>query len=131
MNHRFNVKMKITMATNTALARLRANREDHERIYQEALKGWATALEEVLTRRHTRLQETGTCSTDFSKYRKPTHFLSVYDTVIEMLDLHTGDEIELTAAEVKQFCQDQWEWANAWLVSNSHYSGRAAQKLSE
>ena len=47
-----------------------------------------------------------------------------------MMEMHTGDEIELTASQVNSLVCDRWDWTASFIGSAAGYSATAA-KLSE
>ncbi len=128
MQRRFNLSLTVTCATEEILEALRRNREEHIIIYEEALVGWREKCIAALEK-HLEDARNGKINLNFTNLAKPHSYASVYTTVIEMLQMHKDPLVVLTADEVRQFMQDQWEWADAWLVSNSRYSGTAANKL--
>ena len=59
------------------------------------------------------------------KLNPPQDFTTVYDTAIKMLELHTGEDIELTSEQVRTLVMDEWGWTREFFASNSAYSGTA------
>jgi hypothetical protein len=125
MNRIYNITLKTTCKTEDVLARLRANREEHVKIVEEARVGYIEKAKEAL---RTRLA-------DFEKGRKgaslafnlkpPVDNTGEYDTVISMLEMHQGKTIDLNPDEVRQLVLNQWDWTREFLTSNAYYSGTA------
>jgi hypothetical protein len=55
----------------------------------------------------------------------PVDQTKVYDTAIQMLELHTGEFIELDSEQVRCLIQDQWDWTRTFYGTNKAYSSTA------
>jgi len=44
-----------------------------------------------------------------------------FDTAIQMLEWDTGDEVELTHHEFKQYVQNQWGWLASFAMNTQSY----------
>lgn len=53
---------------------------------------------------------------------KPEEHLDDYDRVIQMTELDTREEIELTEAEVRCYISDEWNWMKSWTSNTLAYS---------
>jgi hypothetical protein len=113
--------MVVTIKTDKLLERLKANRTEHIRVYNESLKLWQNEL-------------TVTCHgiegsdyVDFPGVLKdlnrdcPTSHELEYDRVIDMFGMSTQDEIELSGDMFNQYCRDEWDWKQS-VMSNKYYS---------
>jgi len=116
-----------TVKKDELLAKVRENREAHQKLSREASTGYRAALLDVL--------ETGVATLKGGKdvdashiagllHDKPNDHTKDYDRVIGMLEMHTEDEVTLDARDFGRYVQDEWEWKDQWLTSNASYSGR-------
>jgi hypothetical protein len=119
--------MQITAMREDVLKKLKENREEHKKIVTEARIGYVKKAEEVLQKRLGQLREGKIVSLAFS-LTVPKDMTEAYDSAISALEWHTGEKITLTAAQVRMFIEDAWDWMDDFLVSNSRYSSSAAVK---
>jgi len=119
-------EMNITAKRDEVLAKLRENRKTHATIVAEAREGYVTKARAALEKRLAQIREGKIVSLVF-ELRPPVDHTKTYDLAIQMLELHQGEQIELTADQVKQLVMDDWDWTENFLVSNRGYSQRAAE----
>lgn len=119
--HPSNITMKVTCITVDVLAKLKANREQHTKIVVESRKAYVDKAKKLLEKRLGQLREGKIVSLDFHLCA-PRDYTSTYDTTIEMLKMHQDKTISLTAIEVRQLIQDDWDWINDFLMTNAMYS---------
>lgn len=115
------LNMKVTASKDELLAKLTENRENHKKIVEEARIGYAALAKEELKSKLAALEE-GKLVNLRSKLVMPQEHLGVYDTAIQMLQLHIGQHIELTAGEVRSLVMDEWDWLAGFLQSSSIYA---------
>jgi hypothetical protein len=120
--------MSITATKATVLSKLHANRESHKKVVAEARAGYVTRARAALEKKLRLVAEGKIVSLAFS-LKPPLDYSTVYDTAIRMLELHTGDTIQLDSAQVRSLIEDQWDWSRDFLVSNSAYSQTAKAQL--
>lgn len=120
----FGLSMKVSCKTGEVLSKLKENRSQHSKIVVEARKGYVERARKVLEKRLIQLKEGKIVDLIF-RLSPPLDNTWVYDTAIQMLELHQGDTIDLTGTEVRQLIQDEWDWTNAFLEKNSVYSDSA------
>lgn len=114
----------IKARTAEVLTKLTTNREQHQKLVQEARTGYVDKAREALLKRLEQLKDGSLVDLSF-KLSPPMDRTKEYDTAIAMLQLHSnaGEEfIELTATDVRQFVLDEWDWTDALLLANSAYS---------
>lgn len=106
------------------LERLKANRKQQESKQAEALTNWQAQLTGRIAQIGTDIAK-GKFPKDvmqlISDLQRPQDVLKLYDDAIEMVELDTRPELELTAQEFKHFWQDDWDWKRNWTASNSKY----------
>lgn len=131
MMHYLGISMNVTCNKKTVLAKLKENRDQHTKLVQEARVGYVEKAQEALLKKLGLLKEGKLAALTFS-LQVPKDFTSVYDTTINMLEAHTGEEITLTADEFRHLMEDNWEWTKEFIGSNVRYSnstqGWAASK---
>lgn len=130
MNARFGTTLRTTARTSTVLERLRENREKHAKIVAESRAGYVEKAKLALLSKLDDLKKGKVAALSFS-LRPPADHTREYDTLIEMLELHTDQTIALNADEVRQFMLDQWDWTSDFLHQNAFYSGTARAALAE
>jgi hypothetical protein len=120
----------ITAAKSEVLDTLRENRKTHAAIVAEAREGYVDQAKKALEKRLGQLREGKLASLKFS-LRVPQDHTKVYDTVITMLEMHTGAEVALNATQVRNLIEDNWDWKRDFLVGSSAYSKRASDMLDD
>jgi len=120
-----NTLQDITAEKTVVLAKLKENREKHIGIVQEAKAGYVKKVQAALEARLDEVKSGKVVDLDFNLSR-PQDYTKEYDRAIQMLELHTGSEIELSSELVASFIMDDWDWKGHFLASNSGYSVRAA-----
>jgi len=116
--------MNITAKKEDVLKKLRENRETHATVVKEARAGYIEKAQKAIEKRLGELREGKLVSLLF-QLQPPQDHTKVYDTAIQMLDLHTGEEIELDSAQVRTLVMDEWQWSQSFWVSNKAYSATA------
>ncbi len=105
---------------------LKKNRDEHKGLFDKAILGWLKSVGEAA-------QSVVAAGTNEIKVRKelqglyshlqcPADETAAYDHAIRKLELTTQDEIELDDREFKSFVEDDWDWKNNWMTSNSAYA---------
>ena len=120
------ITMKVKCKTVDVIDFLKTNRDKHAKIVEEARKGYVERAQKALTKKLQAIKEGHIVSLHID-LMPPQDYTRTYDTAIKMLDMHMENTIELTAAEVRQFVEDDWGWQENFLISNSTYSASARQ----
>lgn len=120
-----NTQMTATVKRDKLLETLRTNRANHGNIVKEAREGYVKEAQRRLEGALGRLREGKIVALDFQLH-VPEDYTSAYDTAIAMLEWNTHDEVELTASDFRQYVQDNWDFIDRFLISNSRYSTSAA-----
>lgn len=116
--------LRITAKKEDVLKTLKANRERHATIVVEARDGYLKKAQKVLEEKLSDLRK-GKISSLIFQLAVPVDHTKVYDTAIQMLELHTGESIEMDGRQVQSLIQDEWDWTNHFVASNSGYSATA------
>lgn len=103
------------------------NREQHEKIFREAIDGYRKECEKLLQEHIESLRD--------GKIRKvaialpfPENHMRDYDRVIKMLELSTEKEIELSESDFASYVMDDWEWKWQFIRANMPYSAIATEQ---
>ncbi len=122
--------MELTFKTETILAKLKTNREEHLKIVQEAQEGFRERWVELLAKA---LEDARG-----GKKIKPSLHLSVpdnhvddFDRAIEMFEMTEDDEVILEEGDFQAYIRNEWNWQHGFLVSNSTYSAFAASLIDD
>ena len=118
----------VRLKKDEVLDALRANRDAHQSIYDEAVAGYKELAKQQL-KKHLRDVERGAMQVVNIMLPAPVNQTKDYDRVIKMLEMDVRDEIELSQGEFAMYVMDDWSWKRQFLTSNSTYSATAASSL--
>lgn len=127
---RLGIKMQVEVDREEALRILRQNRSQHATIVQEARTGYVKKARAALEKRLDQIDQEKIVSLAF-RLDLPKDYTGVYDTAIRMLELHQGTTLTMSADEVRQLIEDEWDWSDQFLAVNAMYSGTATQIRNE
>lgn len=115
------------------LVKLKENRDEHKRIYLEAVEGYRNSVAYWLEKQRKQLDkvEDANLSTLDLLFRErlPTHHLNAYDNAISMLEWSEDESVVLTLEDFDRYVRDNWEWQRDFLTSTSRYSQGASAKF--
>lgn len=109
---------------------IKANRDEHREIFDEALVGYKAKVLEELDAHLERVRR-GEVYRVYVMYPQPADHTRDYDRIISMLELTDDPSIELTEGQFAKYMQDDWEWKQMFLSTNSAYSAKAGRDLEE
>lgn len=115
------IRMQVTCNTATVLKALRANRENHARLVDEARAGFIEKARVALEKKLGQLRE-GKVTSLAVGLSVPLNYTEVYDTAIHMLEHHTAETVALSADEYRHLMDDIWDWSSQWITNNLNYS---------
>lgn len=121
---RFGMEMRTRVKKADLLETLKKNRDQHRKIWEEALAGYKEEMLKRLERFLAEVREGKLISRSIN-LPVPTNETSSYDTAIKMLEMGTEDIIELSTQDFACLVEDKWEWKRNFILSNSGYSGTA------
>jgi hypothetical protein len=119
--------LSITANKKQILDTLRKNREEHKAIVAESRVAYVKKAEAAVMKKLDQLRSGKVISLAF-QLTVPLDYTTVYDTAIRALELHTGDTIQLSADQVRNLIDDQWDWTGQFTSSNSLYSEKLRKK---
>lgn len=122
-------QMEVTVKRVNLLEKLRANREQHRKIFEEALEGYKVKVIEVLEQR---LEEAkaGKRYNACINLTQPVDQTREYDRAIAMFDMSVDDEVTLSERQFQCLVLDDWDWKRNFIFSNAAYS-EIATRMSE
>jgi hypothetical protein len=118
---------KITVQKSELLDKLKQNREDHRRIFEEALDGFFKESQDELQARIEDLRVGKRRNIYISKPVPVDHTFD-YDRAIGMIEMAVGDTITLSEEDFAQFVMDDWGWQRLFLAG-SYNSSTARSKF--
>lgn len=122
MMRHLGIDLKVTCKKADILARLHANREEHQKMVAEARAGYLVAAQGELHDALVDIKAGKVVPLRF-KLAVPLDYTRVYATAIGQLTAHTGDEITLSSSEYNMLVEDDWDWVHEFVKVNQHYSG--------
>jgi len=126
MSREFSVHVK----RDELLAKLKANRENHRKIFLEAQEGFRKEVVKQLDQALKDAREGRRFRNQIS-IDAPVDQTSDYDRVISMLSMAVDETIELNENDYSAYVLDQWRWRYNFLTSNAKYSESATKALGE
>ena len=115
---------KIKINKKILLKAVTANRNHHQKIVFEALKGYRTIVLEALEQRRQAVLKHQQIHLRFT-HDEPEDHLKEYDRIIKMLEMSSETVIELSGQEFDWYVMDNWHWKDQWIHSNALYSNSA------
>ena len=99
---------------------LQKNRERHGGVFEESYKKFIKAVESELEARLARIRR-GKSVELHIRLPEPRNMTESYDRALQMLEMETRDEIELSEQEFQQFVQDDWTWKREFVSTAASY----------
>ena len=120
------LQMKTTVKKEDLLEKIKAARDEHQKQYAAALKGWVEqmglAAQKVIER-----SQAGTLKAFPKEFRNlmqmPSLHADDYETAIKMLEMSVDETIELEPDDFDQLVLGNWSWKEQWEATNALYSG--------
>lgn len=107
------------------LEKLKANRDEHRKIFLEALDGYRKKCIELLDAELAKAKNGKQFHMYFS-LTQPVDQTKDYDRAIKMLEMSVEDEVSLSELDFSNYVLDDWQWKRNFLSSNRAYSTTAA-----
>lgn len=107
---------------------LKKNRDEHKRLYDEAVEGYKEAILKKVGEAYRDLKSGKLISMNEYSLPVPPSHVAEYEDALEMLELSVYDTVTLTKREFRQYVQDKWDWShdNSTLMT---YSSLRSNKL--
>lgn len=110
----------IRMNKTSLLKKVKANREDHKKDYEEAVIGHRKAVIELLELNLKTAKNGGLLVTHIS-LPIPITKVNEYDRAIAMFENSVDTIIELSTYEFDCYMLDNWDWKAQTMFTNSTY----------
>lgn len=117
----------VRLPKDELLRRIEKNRDDHRKIYEEAMAGWKRSVIEALDAAYKDALEGKAYKVAFHLVQPQDH-TDEYDTVIELLKASLDDEFELTYGQFSNYVLDKWGWQHDFLDTASSYGSVSATR---
>ena len=115
----------ITVNKNILLAKIKENLELYKSDYSETLQDYHLAIKKHLEKAIASVNE-GNYSSDIIYFRinAPVDYTEKYQTVIDMLEYSTNEEIELDSPSFKAYIKNQWDWTDSFKAYSTSLKGQ-------
>lgn len=104
------------------------NRDEHQRIFDEAVRGYKDQLVKELEAHIERIKR-GEVIRVYISFPQPENHTRDYDRILKMLEMTPLEQVELGETQFSQYVLDDWNWKRAFLSTNATYSSSAATAL--
>lgn len=130
MMRRSGLNIEMTFSVCQVLDQVQMYRDEHAQEVEEAKQGYRKKVAEELRSAAVRIDngEIVNIQKIIDALPQPQDRLSVYDSMLDMLMNTTDKDIRLTGDEYRKLMQDEWDWREHALESNSTYSAIAMRK---
>ena len=118
----------ITVSKAELVEKLHVNSAKHQKNFSTAKQGFHLELKEELEDKLAKL-EAGEKVDLIIRSRPPENHYPDYQDALEMLGWDTGDTVELTETQFREWVQDRWHWRDQWFASNSGYITKASMAV--
>lgn len=126
--------MQITVYKETALTRLKTNRQQHIDEFAAQMQGWKLAMEQFTkslaewsTRNSENIFEADDVMKMIKKQRpeepsKPYNYVHEYDAYIELIEANVTTTINIDEHEFKHIIKNQFSWSKTFAFNSSIYN---------
>lgn len=114
----------ITVDKIDLITKVKANRDEHRQVFEEAIVGYRKFVHEQLEAMIAQLEAGKTIKQSFS-FVIPEDHTDDYDRVIGMLEMDLEGRIVLDESLYRMYVDNDWDWARNFAVSNSGYTQMA------
>lgn len=111
----------IHISKTKLLERLKENRKNHVKQFEEALEGYKELVIEELNQ-SLRDAKLGKRFRTFIQLIEPADHTRDYDAIIDQVEWHEAEIIELDRQEFNNYVRDDWGWKEDFLQTMSFYS---------
>lgn len=114
--------MDIVVKKTELLATLQTNREEHARMYQEAIEKFRERAMAWFNEQVDALKA-GKDPERNLPLPRPEEHTDDYDRAIEMMTWDTGEDVKLDDFQFDQFVRNQWGWHRSFITNTTSYLG--------
>ena len=110
----------IDVRKDRLLTKLKENRENHRKTFEEALDGWQKKVIDEL-QKAVRDARAGRKYTTTFYLPQPQDHTAEYDAIIEQVEWEEDETISLDPISFNQFVRDDWGWKTDFLNNTMVY----------
>jgi hypothetical protein len=110
--------------------KIKANRDQHRTIFEEALAGYREEAMKVLAG-HIAALKSGKPKRVQVYLPFPEDHTDDYDAALGMLEISVDNTVELDETAFRQLVLNEWSWTKQFLNTNAGYSRTAASMVEE
>ena len=104
---------------------LKNNRDKHHAVFEEAWEGYRKESIRIHEENLKTLKSGKKVVVAFYE-QPPQDHTDDYDVVIRMLEMDVDNHVELDQQQFQNYIDDDWNWKQSWVTSNSKYSATVA-----
>ena len=113
---------QVTLNTIEVVAKVRDNRERHQRVYKAAWDGYVKDTRRKLLAESRKLLSKDAPRAVRIIVNAPADHTKDYDRVLAMLQMHTEPTITMDERTFAQFVLDDWDWKDEWVAAANTYA---------
>jgi len=111
----------VRVSKDFLLDKLKTNRDNHRKLFEEALEGWHEAVLEALNEQIERVKADKKYNPSWH-LPMPSDHTKEYDRIIEMMEASLDKEFELSSIEFNCYVRDEWGWKTDFTQDHVHYT---------
>lgn len=104
------------------------NRDNHQKVYDEAMEGYRKAVIKALRKALIKAEEGRKIITYFNLERPESH-IDDYDRALAMLNMSCDETIKLNAVQFDQYVRDIWSWSGSFSTTSSSYTSSSSRRI--
>lgn len=116
-------EFSIKVNRDELVKRVQENRDNHRRIFEEALVGYKTAAIAALEQCIRQLQNNKIHGfQSVTTLPVPVDHTKDYDAVLDMLSMSEDENIEIGEDDFRSYVRDEWHWKGQFTATASNYT---------
>lgn len=114
----------VTVSREELLSRLKTNKENHTRLYKEAVAGWRQLVVTEMQKNLLSAKDGDDVKLNIN-LQPPQDHTEDYDNIIAMVEMSVDQTIQLESHDFQAYVLDKWQWAKQAALLNSTYAASA------
>lgn len=115
------MNMTTTIEKFQLLGILEQNKDNHIKLYKEALAGAILETRKKLEEKLDLINK-GSIESLSVNFTPPQNHEKTYNQAIKMVSMNVNNSIELDSDTFNNLVLDDWSWSSSWFIRNSSYS---------
>lgn len=115
------MNLSTTIEKNTLLVILKENKENHIKLYKDALEGSKKKFQKELKEKIEKVAKNDWTFLGIT-YSPPVSHAKEYEKAIKCVELNVNSTIELDMTNFNNLVMDEWGWSSVWSLQNSDIS---------